>query len=48
MAGDSIGMIKFGSRVELFFPVEGAEIYIKEGHRVFAGETVLGRIPLKI
>lgn len=48
VAGDSIGMIKFGSRVELFFPVEGAEIYIKEGHRVFAGETVLGRIPLKI
>ena len=47
VAGDPIGIIKFGSRVELFFPLENAEIYIKEGHRVFAGETVLGRIPLK-
>ena len=47
VAGDPIGIIKFGSRVELFFPLEGAEIYVKEGHRVFAGETILGRIPLK-
>ncbi len=47
VAGDPIGIIKFSSRVELFFPVEGAEIYVKEGHKVFAGETVLGRLPLK-
>lgn len=47
VAGDPIGIIKFGSRVELFFPVERAELYVKEGHRVFAGETILGRIPLK-
>ncbi len=47
VAGDPIGIIKFGSRVELFFPVEGAELYVKEGHRVFAGETILGRLPLK-
>lgn len=47
VSGDPIGIIKFGSRVELFFPVENAEIYIKEGYRVFAGETILGRIPLK-
>ncbi len=47
VAGDSIGIIKFGSRVELFFPVEGAEIYVKEGHKVLAGETVLGRLPFK-
>lgn len=47
VAGDPIGIIKFGSRVELFFPVEGVELYVKEGHRVFAGETILGRVPLK-
>ncbi|WP_051172909.1 phosphatidylserine decarboxylase [Thermodesulfobacterium hveragerdense] len=47
VAGDPIGIIKFSSRVELFFPVENAEIYVKEGHRVFAGETVLGRMLLK-
>jgi phosphatidylserine decarboxylase len=47
VTGDPIGIIKFGSRVELYFPLEGTEIYVKEGHKVFAGETVLGRIPLK-
>ncbi len=46
VCGEPIGIIKFGSRVELFFPLENAEIYVKEGHRVFAGETVLGRISL--
>lgn len=47
MAGEPIGMIKFGSRVELFFPAEGAEVYVKKGHKLLAGETVIGRIPIK-
>lgn len=47
VAGEPIGMIKFGSRVELFFPAENAEVYVKEGHKVIAGETVLGKLPLK-
>lgn len=47
VAGEPIGIIKFGSRVELFFPAENVEIYVKEGHRVIAGETVLGKLPLK-
>jgi len=47
VTGDPIGIIKFGSRVELFFPYEGAELLVKEGHRVFAGETVLAKLPLR-
>jgi phosphatidylserine decarboxylase len=47
VAGDPIGIIKFSSRVELFFPVEQAEVYVKEGHRVYAGETVLAKLPLQ-
>ena len=47
VSGDPIGIIKFSSRVELFFPAEEAEVYVKNGHRVFAGETVIARIPLK-
>ncbi len=47
VTGNPIGIIKFGSRVEVFFPAEGAEIYVKRGHRVLAGETVLGRLSFK-
>ena len=47
VAGDPIGIIKFSSRVELFFPYNGGELFIKEGQRVFAGETVLAKVPLK-
>lgn len=41
--GQRIGMIKFGSRTELFIPV-GAdfEIMVKPGDKVKAGQTVLG------
>lgn len=46
VAGDPIGIIKLGSRVELFFPAENAEVFVKVGHRVFAGETVIGSLPL--
>ncbi|MEZ0344624.1 MAG: phosphatidylserine decarboxylase [Caldimicrobium sp.] len=47
VAGDPIGIIKFSSRVELFFPYDGGELFVKEGQRVFAGETVLAKVPLK-
>jgi len=40
--GERIGMIKFGSRVEVYLPEEWA-IGVKEGDRVKAGETVVGR-----
>ena len=47
VAGDPIGIIKFSSRVELFFPYNGGELFVKEGQKVFAGETVLAKVPLK-
>ncbi len=41
--GQRIGMIKFGSRTELFVPMNtGFELLVKPGDRVMAGETVVG------
>ncbi len=45
LVGDRLGLIKFGSRVEVFFPAEGAKILVREGHRVRAGETPLALVP---
>lgn len=42
--GRRFGLIRFGSRVDTYFPVT-AEIRVKPGDRVRAGESVLGRIP---
>lgn len=42
-SGQRFGMIKFGSRVDLYLPEE-CSIEVKEGQRVWAGETVLARI----
>jgi phosphatidylserine decarboxylase len=42
--GQRIGMIKFGSRAEVYVPVEaGFDVAVKIGDSVKAGETVLGR-----
>ena len=42
--GQRIGMIKFGSRAEVYVPVEaGFDVAVKIGDRVKAGETILGR-----
>ncbi len=40
--GDRMGMIRFGSRVDLFAPVS-VEVLVKEGDRTKAGLTVLAR-----
>jgi len=40
--GQRIGMIRFGSRVDLFAP-DGAEILVKRGDKVKAGRTGLAR-----
>jgi len=42
-AGDELGFIKFGSRVDLFFPV-GSEIVVKLNQVVTGAESVIGRI----
>jgi len=41
-AGERIGMIRFGSRVDVYLPPE-IEIKVGKGDRVVGGETILGR-----
>ena len=41
--GDRIGLIRFGSRVDVFLPAE-AEVLVKMGDHVRAGETPLARM----
>ena len=41
LAGQRYGMIKFGSRTEMYFPKsDKAEILVKKGDKVKAGETI--------
>jgi phosphatidylserine decarboxylase len=42
--GDRIGLIKFGSRVDVFLP-PGSKIYVKRGDRVVGGKTAIGEFP---
>ena len=42
--GEVYGMIKFGSRTELYLPVEGFETLVKVGDRVYGGETVVAKM----
>ncbi|MGD0864103.1 MAG: phosphatidylserine decarboxylase [Rhizomicrobium sp.] len=42
--GDRFGIIRFGSRLEVYLP-DGARVLAKEGQTVVAGETVLADFP---
>ena len=42
-AGEQMGFIKFGSRVDFFLPI-GSEILVKEGDRVRACQTAIAKI----
>jgi phosphatidylserine decarboxylase len=42
--GDRFGIIRFGSRVEVYLP-DGARVLAKDGQRTVAGETVLAEFP---
>jgi phosphatidylserine decarboxylase len=42
--GERFGLIRFGSRVELYLP-EKIPLTIQEGQRVKGGETIMGYIP---
>jgi phosphatidylserine decarboxylase len=42
--GERVGMIKFGSRVDVFFP-QNAMILVKVGDKVKVGLTVIAEIP---
>ncbi len=43
--GQRVGMIKFGSRVDIIFPAE-AEFRVQAGQRVKGGESVLAAMPV--
>ncbi len=42
-SGQRFGMIKFGSRVDIYLPSEST-VEVKAGQRVWAGETILARL----
>ncbi len=42
--GDRIGMIRFGSRTDIYLPLD-CEILVKAGERVAGGSTVIARWP---
>ena len=44
-AGDRIGMIRFGSRVDVYLP-EGGRPLVAEGQTALAGETILADLTL--
>ena len=43
-AGDRIGMMKFGSRLDVYLPAAHVDVLAKPGDRVRAGETIIARI----
>lgn len=43
-AGQRFGLIRFGSRVEMYLPLDSSHIIVKEGQKVKAGETILGHL----
>jgi phosphatidylserine decarboxylase len=42
--GDRFGMIRFGSRTEVYLPVN-AEVLVKTGDHVLGGSTIIARLP---
>lgn len=43
-AGERIGIMKFGSRLDVILPADQVEPLVKKGDRVFAGITAIARI----
>ncbi|HYA42653.1 MAG TPA: phosphatidylserine decarboxylase family protein [Syntrophobacteraceae bacterium] len=43
LRGERFGMIRFGSRVDLYVP-ENSEIFVCQGNHVYGGETLLCRL----
>ncbi len=42
--GERIGMMKFGSRLDIYLPADRVEVVVRKDDRVRAGETVIARI----
>lgn len=45
--GDRIGMMKFGSRLDMYLPKDDVVVVVKPGDKVRAGETVVARLKEK-
>lgn len=45
--GERIGMMKFGSRLDMYFPVSDVAVTAQKGDRVHAGETVVAKLKAK-
>ena len=41
--GQKFGMIKFGSRIDIFFP-RGTKILVEKNQRLYGGETIIGNV----
>lgn len=46
VAGNRFGMMKFGSRMDIFVPMD-CEFFVNVNDRVTAGETILGRLSFR-
>lgn len=42
--GERIGMMKFGSRLDMYFPKADVDVIVKTGETVRAGETLVARL----
>jgi phosphatidylserine decarboxylase len=42
--GERIGMMKFGSRLDMYLPKEDVVVSVKLGDKARAGETVIARV----
>ena len=42
--GERIGLMKFGSRMDVFLPLD-AQIFVSVGQKVVAGETTIAELP---
>ena len=40
--GERVGMIRFGSRVDIWLPLE-AEVVVRRGQKVKGGESILAK-----
>ncbi len=45
--GDRIGMMKFGSRMDIYLPAADVDVTVKKGDRVRAGETPIATLKQK-
>jgi len=42
--GDRIGMMKFGSRLDIYLPADSVDVVARRGDTVRAGETIIARV----